>query len=71
MRGAIRGVKADVVIHFAALPCVGASVVKPVGYFRNKVDGTLGLLEAMRDENVQNIVASSTSAVYGRPKKRP
>ena len=61
----------DVVIHFAALSCVGESVTNPGKYFRNNVGGTLSLLEAMRDERIGSIVVSGTSAVYGQPECVP
>ena len=59
--------KPDVVIHFAANAYVEESVTNPGKYFRNNVAGTLTFLEAMRDEDVANIVASGTCAVHGQP----
>lgn len=59
------------VIHFAALSEVGQSVRDPGSYFRNNVDGTLTILEAMRDVGIPAIVVSGTSAVYGQPEIMP
>lgn len=55
------------VIHFASLIAVGESVQKPDIYYRNNISGSLSLLEAMRASEVQNIVVSSTCAIYGEP----
>ena len=59
------------VLHFAALAYVGESVADPQRYYRNNVGGTINLLQAMRDADVNRIVFSSTCAVYGAPKKVP
>lgn len=55
------------VIHFAAFAYVGESVSDPYRYYRNNVVGTLGLLEAMRQSNIDKIIFSSTCATYGIP----
>lgn len=57
--------KIDAVVHFAALALVGVSMAEPLDYYRNNVQGTLNLLEAMKNAGVQNIVFSSTCATYG------
>lgn len=57
----------DAVMHFAAASEVGESVVDPAKYYRNNVQGTLELLDAMRAQGVKPIVFSSTCAVYGMP----
>ena len=43
----------------------------PAKYFENNIIGGLNLLEAMREYNVNNIVFSSTCAIYGYPKTLP
>jgi UDP-glucose 4-epimerase len=63
--------KIEAVIHFAAYKAVGESMTAPGKYFENNVTGTLGLLQAVRQEGVQHFVFSSTAAVYGTPKKVP
>jgi UDP-glucose 4-epimerase len=52
------------VMHFAALCSVNESVENPYAYFRNNVYGTANLLETMRENDVKNIVFSSTCATY-------
>lgn len=59
------------VIHFAANSLVGVSVKEPLDYFDNNVYGTMCLLKAMMENNVDNIVFSSTAAVYGEPENAP
>ena len=57
----------DAVIDFAAHIEVGESVRNPRKYFRNNLVNTMNLLDAMVDKGVQQIVFSSTAAVYGDP----
>ncbi|MCF2908765.1 UDP-glucose 4-epimerase GalE [Pseudoalteromonas sp. DL2-H2.2] len=59
------------VIHFAGLKAVGESVQKPVEYYQNNVQGTLTLLDAMRDAGVFQLVFSSSATVYGDPASLP
>lgn len=63
--------KIDAVMHFAAYAYVGESVTKPAKYYRNNLVGTLTLLEAMLEANVNNFVFSSTCATYGVPESVP
>ncbi len=55
----------DSVIHFAGLKAVGESVQKPLEYFDNNVNGTLVLLDVMRQYGCKKIVFSSSATVYG------
>lgn len=55
------------VMHFAALALVGESVADPSKYWDVNVGGTLALLDAMRETQVDKLVFSSTCAVYGEP----
>lgn len=57
--------KIDSVIHFAGLKAVGESVEKPLEYFDNNVNGTLVLLDVMRNNGCKKIVFSSSATVYG------
>lgn len=59
------------VIHFAGLKAVGESVQKPIEYYQNNVQGTLSLLDAMRDADVFKLVFSSSATVYGDPASLP
>ena len=55
------------VAHFAAYSLMAESVSNPLKYYENNVTGTINLLKAMLNNNVKNIVFSSSSAVYGEP----
>lgn len=59
------------VIHFAGLKSVGESVQQPLRYYDNNVQGTLVLLNAMREAGVQHFVFSSSATVYGDPASVP
>ncbi len=61
----------DAVIHCAALKAVGESVRKPLEYYRNNINGTLTLMDVMRNVGVKNIVFSSSATVYGNPEVMP
>jgi UDP-glucose-4-epimerase GalE len=71
LAGAMRQVRPDGVMHFAALSIVGESGSRPALYYDVNVVGTLRLLEAMRSCSVERLVFSSTAAVYGEPAKVP
>ena len=55
------------VLHFAGLKSVSESVLNPLGYYDNNVQGTLVLIQAMTAAGVKNIVFSSSATVYGNP----
>ena len=59
------------VIHFAANSQVGESMKDPLKYYENNLGGTMTLLQAMVAAGVENIVFSSTAAVYGEPENIP
>ncbi len=59
------------VIHFAGLKAVGESVLHPMKYYDNNVQGSLKLFMAMAKHNVKKIVFSSSATVYGTPKDLP
>jgi UDP-glucose 4-epimerase len=58
-------------MHFASFIEVGESVSKPVGYYQNNVVNTIGLLEAMLENQATRFIFSSSAAVYGNPKTIP
>lgn len=51
-------------IHFAGLKAVGESVEKPLEYYRNNIESTLALCEAMGAAGVKRLVFSSSATVY-------
>lgn len=63
--------KIEAVIHFAAWKAAGESMIKPQKYSENNITGTINLLNQMVESNVNNIVFSSSAAVYGVPQYLP
>jgi UDP-arabinose 4-epimerase len=59
------------VMHFAALAYVGESVAHPAEYYSDNVNGTLSVLNAVRETGCPPIVLSSSCAIYGEPKVMP
>ncbi len=57
----------DGVIHFAAKSLVGESIEKPELYYETNVVGTLNLVQQMLNNNVNNLVFSSSAAIFGDP----
>lgn len=60
-----RGVTA--VIHFAARKQVGESVARPAWYYQQNVGGLANMLLAMEQARVDQMIFSSSAAVYGMP----
>lgn len=59
------------VIHFAAYKAVGESVDKPLMYYRNNLVSLMNILQGMMDNNIPNLVFSSSCTVYGQPDELP
>jgi NAD dependent epimerase/dehydratase len=60
---AIKGM--DVVFHLAALIAIPFSYHSPDSYIDTNISGTLNVLQAARQLNIERIVVTSTSEVYG------
>ena len=61
----------DAVMHFASFIEVAESMTEPEKYFRNNVDNTRNLLEAMVESGVRHIIFSSSAAIFGEPHYTP
>ena len=61
----------DVVFHFAALKAAGESMHFPENYANVNLIGTINILNQMLKHNIQNIVFSSSAAVFGTPQYLP
>lgn len=61
----------DIVLHFAGCIDTAESLTNPEKYYAENVEGTLCLLEIMREFNVSKIVFSSSAAVYGDVQETP
>ncbi len=61
----------DAVVHFAGLKAVGESVINPIDYFSCNIQGTISLLQSMRELKIKNLIFSSSATVYGSPQYLP
>ena len=61
----------DGVIHFAAFKSVSESIKYPLKYYRNNLLSLINILRSMVENNISNIVFSSSCTVYGQPDKLP
>ena len=55
------------VIHFSARKQVGESVKRPAWYYQQNIGGMANVLAAMEDAGVDQMIFSSSAAVYGIP----
>ncbi|MFU1780576.1 SDR family oxidoreductase [Haloarcula japonica] len=63
--------ESDYVYHQAAQAGVRPSVRNPRKYDEVNVDGTLNVLDAARDSDIERVVLASSSSVYGKPEYLP
>ncbi len=69
IRSAFQG--ADRVFHLAAKADIVPSIQNPMPYHRTNVDGTINVLEALREARVQRLVYAASSSCYGIPDVYP
>ena len=62
--------KIDTVIHLAAFIKVDESIKNPSLYLKNNVEGTISLIESVKNTLVKRLIFSSSSSVYGKTKKK-
>ena len=55
----------DTVFHLAALIGIPYSYVSPLAYIRTNVEGTYNVLEASKNQNLEQVLITSTSETYG------
>lgn len=61
----------DIVFHLAALIAIPYSYVAPSSYVDTNINGTLNIIQACLENNVQRVIHTSTSEVYGTAKYVP
>jgi len=61
----------EIVVHLAAKAGVRPSLQDPESYFNVNVNGTLSILECMREHGVSKLVFASSSSIYGNNVKVP
>jgi len=64
---------ADYVFHLAALADIVPSIVDPTGYFRSNVDGTMNIMQIVREvcPKLKKFIYAASSSCYGIPDKYP
>lgn len=55
------------VMHFAAYKSVGESVANPLLYYHNNLNSLITLLDVMLENQVRDLIFSSSCTVYGQP----
>lgn len=65
LREVLNGKSFDAVIHFAAYLEVGLSVKQPAIFFENNVVGSQNLFQVLLENGINNVIFSSSAAVYG------
>lgn len=63
--------KIEFVIHLAAKAGVRPSISNPQEYYDVNVNGTLSIIEAMKESNCKNLILASSSSIYGNQIKAP
>jgi NAD dependent epimerase/dehydratase len=63
IRKALIGI--DIIFHLGALIAIPFSYVSPDSYIDTNIRGTLNILQASKDANIQKILITSSSEVYG------
>ena len=63
--------RCDSVIHLAALIGIPYSYSSPKSYVETNIGGTLNILEAAKELNIEKVINTSTSEVYGSAKFIP
>ena len=53
------------VFHLAALCGIPHSYFSPIAYLKTNLEGTYNILESSKRKNIENIIITSTSEVYG------
>lgn len=69
VRAAVEGV--DTVFHLAALIAIPYSYQAPSSYVRTNIDGTLNVVQSVREAGCRRLVHTSTSEVYGSARYVP
>ena len=69
VRQAVKNV--DCILHLASLIAIPFSYHSPDSYVDTNIKGTLNILQAAKDLNIEQIIHTSTSEVYGTAREVP
>lgn len=59
------------IIHFAAKKSVPESLIKPLLYYQDNLQGLINLISLAEEHKVKNFIFSSSCTVYGEPEQLP
>ncbi len=68
---ACRRFRPEACMHFAAKSLVSESMDRPLEYFGNNLSGAINLFHALVESGCENIVFSSSAAIFGEPESVP
>ncbi|MGB8492029.1 MAG: GDP-mannose 4,6-dehydratase [Bacteroidales bacterium] len=71
LKNTFSGFNPDCVVHLAARAGVRPSIIDPESYFDVNVNGTLRVLETMKQSGIRKLIFASSSSVYGNNRKIP
>ena len=71
LKGVFQKNKIDSVVHLAARAGVRPSIAEPLLYQDVNIRGTTLLLEACKENGIQNFIFASSSSVYGENQRAP
>ncbi len=63
--------KSSNIIHLAALIGIPYSYISPLAYIKTNVEGTYNILEASKHKEVDQVIITSTSEIYGSAQYTP
>jgi UDP-glucuronate 4-epimerase len=63
--------KIEIVIHLAAMAGVRPSIETPLLYEKVNIEGTINILECLKEKKIKKLIFASSSSVYGGNKKVP
>ena len=61
----------DIIFHLAALIAIPYSYIAPESYIDTNIKGTLNVCQAAMDNNLEKVIVTSTSEVYGTARYVP
>jgi len=69
VKNSLKGV--EVVFHLAALIGIPYSYVSPLAYIKTNIEGTYNVLQSARELDIERVIHTSTSEVYGTARYIP